>query len=308
MQSLHDLSGCERGCLDSFSAQYHSMDFRHPCTMTFAGVEPWPEDVKLYQPFEVEQILLPDNAACLSVKAFLRMCKLNFQIEMRTNAESMSPSGSVPFIRCGTFVVADVEPIINFVHSKGINLSAHLDHAGIADMKAYISLVNIVLRNAELYISWCDKPTLNEVTKPRYGSSLPWPVNHILCWQTKYEVKKKLKTADWQSKSLEEVYEEVNNCCHALSEKLGSQKFFFGDTPTELDAVVFGHLFAILTTPLPDNRLCSILREYQNLVNLCHHIDVQYFQKHADEDDDIENIEMETFTLIMQKTKRPIVT
>jgi len=255
-----------------------------------SAVEPWPEDAKLYQPFEVEQILLPDNAACLSVKAFLRMCNLNYQVEMRTNAESMSPSGNVPFIRCGSFVIADVEPIINFAHAKGISLSSHLDNAGKADMKAYISLVNIVLHNAELYVSWCDKSTMHEVTKPRFTSSLPWPVNHFLWWQTKYEVRRKLKSADWYSKSLEDVYDEVNNCCHALSERLGTQKYFFGEKPTELDAIVFGHLFAIMNTPLPDNKLCFIIGEYRNLVDLCRRIDVQYFQKTNEDDVEIINV------------------
>jgi len=256
-----------------------------------SAVEPWPEDAKLYQPYEVEQILLPDNAACLSVKAFLRMCNLNFIVEMRTNAESMSPSGNVPFVRCGTFIVADVEPIINFVHTKGISLSSHLDNVAKADLKAYMSLVNIVLRNAELYLSWLDKPTYYEVTKPRFLSSLPWPANHIICWQTKQAVKKRLKSADWNTKTLEEVYDTVDNCCHALSERLGSQKFFFGDKPTELDAIVFGHLCAILNTPLPDNRLCTILRDYPNLVDLYQHIDINYFQKHAAEEEiDIENV------------------
>lgn len=255
-----------------------------------SATEPWTEEAKLYQPFEVEQILLPENASCLSVKAFLRMCNLHYQVEMRLNAESMSPSGSVPFLRCGALVIADVEPIINFVHAKGIGLSGHLDNPGKADMKAYVSLVNIVLHNAELYVSWCDKSTFREVTKPRFTTSLPWPVNYFLCWQTKFDVKKKLKSADWYSKSLDEVYDEVNNCCHALSERLGSQKYFFGERPTELDAIVFGHLFAILNTPLPDNKLCSIIGEYQNLVELCRRIDVQYFQKNNDEDVEIINM------------------
>ena len=64
--------------------------------------------------------------------------------------------------------------------------------------------------------------------------------------------------------------------------------FYF--RPTELDAIVFGHLFAILNTPLPDNRLNSIIGEYQNLIELCRHIDVQYFQK--SNDDDVEIINM----------------
>lgn len=41
----------------------------------------------------VEQILLPSNASSLAVQAFLKMCGLNFEIEMRPNAEHMSPSG-----------------------------------------------------------------------------------------------------------------------------------------------------------------------------------------------------------------------
>ena len=68
-------------------------------TMEASAQEPWPSNVELYQPYEVEQILLPDNSNCLAVQAYLHMCKLDFTIEMRSNAESMSPSGKVPFIR-----------------------------------------------------------------------------------------------------------------------------------------------------------------------------------------------------------------
>ena len=39
------------------------------------------------------QILLPEFAVCLGVKAFLRMCHLKYSVVMKTNAEQMSPSG-----------------------------------------------------------------------------------------------------------------------------------------------------------------------------------------------------------------------
>ena len=45
---------------------------------TVAASEPWPSDVKLYQPYEVEQILLQDQANSLAVQTFLRMCGLDF--------------------------------------------------------------------------------------------------------------------------------------------------------------------------------------------------------------------------------------
>lgn len=51
--------------------------------------------------------------------------------------------------------------------------------------------------------------------------------------------------------------------------------------PTELDALVFGHIFSISTTPLPDDRLSSIVRRHRNLVELCQNIDKQFFDRSA---------------------------
>lgn len=79
----------------------------------------WPKNTILYQPYETEQILLPDNSKCLSVKTFLKMAALEFMVEARENAEYMSPHrGKVPFIKAGQFLVADFEPIVNFAQNK----------------------------------------------------------------------------------------------------------------------------------------------------------------------------------------------
>ena len=191
--------------------------------------EPWPKDVQLFQPYEVEQILLADNANCLAVQAFLHMANLEFTIEMRANVEHMSPSGKLPFIRANNFVIAELDPIVSFINTKGISLTEHLDSAQKADMRAYMSLVSNVLGNAELYLSWNDQLTLTEVTKPRYGSVYPWPLNHVLTWKKSSQVRKNLAALGWSSKSLDEVYTEVENCCQALSERLDNQRYFFNN-------------------------------------------------------------------------------
>lgn len=64
--------------------------------------------MKLYQPYEVEQILLPDNANCLAVQAFLKMAKLTYAVEPRSNAEFMSPSGQFRY----TFVAVDLKYLL----------------------------------------------------------------------------------------------------------------------------------------------------------------------------------------------------
>jgi metaxin len=57
----------------------------------------------------------------------------------------------------------------------------------------------------QLYVTWCDKTTLQEVTKPRFGSVFPWPLNYILAWQKRSQVVKKLGVLGWVNKTLDEV-------------------------------------------------------------------------------------------------------
>lgn len=247
------------------------------------GQKQGPLEITLYQPYEVEQILLPDNANCLAVQAFLKMCDVEFQIEPRSNAEYMSPSGRVPFIKCGAFLIAEFDNIVQFMGNKGKSLSEHLSANCKAEMRAYMSLVNNVFVNAELYICWVDKNTLNEVTKDRHGSVYPWPLNHFLNWQKRKEVIKKLSVLGWYNKTIEEVCEEVKNCCIALSARLENNEYFSGEkAPNELDALVFGHIFTIITTPLPGNKLANIVQEHPLLVQLCKRIEKRYFQRLED--------------------------
>lgn len=239
--------------------------------------QPWPDDAKVFQSFEKYQVLLPESASSLGVQTFLRMAGLDHEVEMRPNVESISPSGNVPVLKCGPFVIAEMDPIVAFVNTKGIQLTQNLSVQQKADIRAYMSLINTVLVNAELYICWANDETYYEVTKPRYGSVYPWPLNHILPFRKRRQILAKLSVSEWSEKSLEEVFEEVQSCCAALSERLGQSNYFFGDKPTELDALTFGHLFCLMTTDLVDGRLGQIVSGFSNLVDLCHRVESQYF-------------------------------
>ncbi|XP_025409359.1 metaxin-2 isoform X2 [Sipha flava] len=243
------------------------------------GEGEWPKNTVLYQPYETEQILLPDNSKCLSVKTFLKMADLEFIVEARENAEYMSPHrGKVPFIKAGQFLVADFEPIVNFAQSKGYSLSSNLDEHQKWDLRVYMALVNNVLLNAEIYVTWKHEPTYNDLTKPRYGSVYSFPLNHWATYYKRCEMLSHLDVLDWKKKSLDEVFKEVEKICESLSNFLGDKKYFFNEKPTELDALVFGHLFSIITTPLLNNRFAAIIRAYDNLVQLCVRIETEFYQ------------------------------
>lgn len=52
--------------------------------------------------------------------------------------------------------------------------------------------------------------------------------------------------------------------------------FFF--RPTELDALVFGHLYTILTTQLTSDELSEKVKNYSNLLAFCRRIEQHYFE------------------------------
>ncbi|KAG9477369.1 hypothetical protein GDO78_002655 [Eleutherodactylus coqui] len=232
-----------------------------------AAVEPWPENATIYQPLKSEQVLLSDNASCLAVQAFLQMCNLPVLVVCRANAEYMSPSGKVPFIHVGNQVISELGPVVQFVKAKGHSLSNGLDEVQKAEMKAYMELVNNMLLTAE-------------ITQPRYSSPYSWPLSSILVLKKKLEIKRKMKAIGWAGKKLEQVYEDVDQCCQALSQRLGTQPYFFNKQPTELDALVFGHLFTILTTQLTNDELQEKVKNYSNLVAFCRRIEQNYFEDH----------------------------
>lgn len=174
------------------------------------------------------------------------MCNLDFQVEPRPNAEAMSPTGKVPFIKAGRFVTAELEGIVQFVNGKGISLTDKLDNEQKSDLRAYMTLVRNVVEIAEvclllllveykitlkfqLYVCWIDQETYNEVTSVRNGSVYPWPLNHIQNREKRNQVIKKLKVLDWYNKTIHEVHQEVESCCEALSVRLDNNPYFFGD-------------------------------------------------------------------------------
>uniref|UniRef100_A0A1B6HW85 Mitochondrial outer membrane transport complex Sam37/metaxin N-terminal domain-containing protein n=1 Tax=Homalodisca liturata TaxID=320908 RepID=A0A1B6HW85_9HEMI len=179
----------------------------------------WLNEAIIYQPI-TEQIVLPDKAGCLCLEAFMRMCNLNYRIVCRTNVENMSPSGKLPLLKIDIFLLSEFHTIVQFAEEKGQSLSKNLQEWEKAELKSYISLVNMVLVNAENYITWVDQENFNKVTRIKHGFVHPWPLDILLIRQKRQTILNNLSALGWQDKTMEEVCGEVYLCCEALSERL----------------------------------------------------------------------------------------
>jgi metaxin len=210
------------------------------------------------------------------------MANKPFTVRMCANAEFMSTGGhqtKLPVLKYGCFVAAEFDNIVNLLETKEIFLSGHLTENQKFEMRPLIRLTEKIFSNAEQYISFVDKKVLAEVTNPRNGSVFPWPLNHIQNYRKKRHVLKQLDLFDWKSLTMEEVEEQVGKCCNILSVQLAKNDYFFGESPTELDALVFGHLFSIFTMKLPNIVLAKTINQFPHLVAFCKRIENIYFKK-----------------------------
>lgn len=245
--------------------------------------ETWPADATLYQPYEAEQILLPENASCLAVKAYLKMCNLSCEVRSCANAEFMSPGGrmtKLPVLQAGAFVFAEFEPIVNFVEHKSEAIGQRLDEDDRDEMRTYVSLTENIFTMAELYISFVVDRVYDDITAPRNGCVFPWPLNKMQNFSKRRQALKLLKVYEWDNMAIEDVIEKVKKCCETLQAKLQDTEgpYFYGEEPCELDAIVFGHLFSVLTINLPNMALAQTVQQFKPLVQFCRFIDDQYFQ------------------------------
>lgn len=237
----------------------------------------WSEAL-LFTPFLSDQALITEYADSLSAQTFLRMAGLPYHIRQRPNAEFISPTGKVPFLKLKNILVAEFTGIVNFVAKKGVKLSSHLNDVQTADMAAHVSVVDHLLRNIETYILWAHDETYSQITRVRYASVYHWPLTSILPALKRREILEQLNDMEWSNKELEEVIELAERAFRSLSAQLGNQPYLMGDKPTEADALLFGHLYTIMTTRLPCMDLQNTLKKYSNLIEYTVRIEKEFFK------------------------------
>ncbi|CAK6984093.1 metaxin-1a [Scomber scombrus] len=170
------------------------------------------------------------------------------------------------------------------IHSK-YNADYDLSAKEGADSLAFISLLEEKLMPALIYTFWVEPKNYVDVTRRWYAEHMPFPFNFFLPGRMQRTQLEKLRLLRGDE-SLEageelekELFRDATECMNLLSQRLGSQKFFFGDSPSSLDAYVFGHLAPILKSKLPNGKLQQHLKSLDNLTNFCTNILLLYFPR-----------------------------
>ncbi|XP_015785119.1 metaxin-1 [Tetranychus urticae] len=199
------------------------------------------------------------------------------QINRSWNVIYRVPSFSHGFnVRLNTF-----NDVTAYLQRQNYNCDLKLNSKALFDVQAYMSIISQKLEPALSYIYWANDGNYSSFIRPWYAKRIPFPASLILPdrYQSSQLDKLTILIGDkegWTEKE-KSMIEEAEKCLKLLSQKLGEQKYFFGDTPTIFDAYVFGYL-ALCTIPFPSyNPLKSTINNLPNLPTYLSRIKRSYF-------------------------------
>ncbi|KAL0962234.1 hypothetical protein UPYG_G00337460 [Umbra pygmaea] len=197
-----------------------------------------------------------------------------------------SPTGVLPSLKTtekNTGSLSKPSNIIIHLRKQKYNADYDLSAKEGADTLAFVSLLEEKLLPALIYTLWVDSKNYVDVTRRWYAENIPFPLNFLLPNRIHTQQLDRLRlvrgdpTLEPGEQLEKELYYDALECMTLLSQRLGSQKFFFGDSPSSLDAYVFGHLSPLLKIKLPNGKLQQHLNSLDNLRQYCSNILVLYF-------------------------------
>ncbi|KAM9294625.1 metaxin-1 [Gastrophryne carolinensis] len=220
---------------------------------------------------------------CLTVLTYARFSGAPLKVHKLSNPWR-SPSGQLPALKTpDQGVLFQPSKIITHLRKQKYNADYDLSATQGADTLAFISLLEEKLLPALIHTFWVDAKNYVDHTRKWFAETIPFPLNFFIPNQMHKRYLERLRLIRGESwreddQVLEkQLYTDAHECLNLLSQRLGTQKFFFGESPASLDAYVFSHLAPVMYVKLPSNRLQQHLRSLTNLCQYCSSIHTLYF-------------------------------
>ncbi|KAK6179201.1 hypothetical protein SNE40_011616 [Patella caerulea] len=228
------------------------------------------------------------DPACLSTLSYCRFSGVPLKLR-KTGNPWRSPSGELPIMKHRNVTETKVSEIFSYLRKQNYGCDFALSNKQSADAVAFSSMLEEKLLPAILHLWWIDGKTFVDFTRPWYTKVLPFPLNFFIPGQKQKQASLRVSLTkggtNVSDTELEaKIYKEAKECMNLLAYRLGKQEYFFGSTPSSLDALVFGYLAPILKAPLPNNQLQNHLKMCDNLCSLCNRILLRYFPPDPEEE------------------------
>lgn len=154
----------------------------------------------------------------------------------------------------------------------------HLTPFMIAESTAFATLVTSRFAPARLFEFYMKDRNYDDIYHSLLEKQKSFPLNRILPYLKRREIRQSL-----QGRTQNALYFDAGIALAALSTRLGDRnKFFYGDHPCVLDAIVFGYLATVLYIPLPNTELRAQIAQFSNLLPYVARVRKAYFERDGD--------------------------
>ncbi|KAK6013167.1 Metaxin-1-like family protein [Ostertagia ostertagi] len=160
-------------------------------------------------------------------------------------------------------MTTDFDKFVDMLRKSGqeVVIDAELTPSERSQIDAFNCFLQEYINPAVMHTFWGDDLNYNTVTHYWFSSRLSFPYNLYYLEKRRKRIQRLLS-----EKSVSSIMKDGLQALNLLSSKLGDNKFFCGNKPSSLDALVFGYLAPLLRLPLPNDRLQLHLRACPNLV------------------------------------------
>jgi len=237
------------------------------------------------------------DPACLSMMAYAKFSGAPVSVR-HSNNPFWSPKGRLPVFQrrqpqpdaidsnLVVETIVDFRELVEHLRDSGYSADYNLSARQASEVTAYSSLMEDKLSPALLHLFWVDAKNQVELTRPWFAGKMGLPLS--LFYPNKFvnhahDVVQGHVDLDVgvMDPSLVEsaIYKRAEECLSILARRLGDEPYFFGKSPSSLDALVYGLLAPLLKAPLPNPALQNHLKACGNLVAFVVRITQNYFSQ-----------------------------
>uniref|UniRef100_A0A182Q374 Metaxin n=1 Tax=Anopheles farauti TaxID=69004 RepID=A0A182Q374_9DIPT len=224
---------------------------------------------------------------CSRLLAYLKFSGAKVTINFNGNPFS-SPNGMLPYMIADGKKIAGYGRIVEHLSAAGIGpplATGNGDVNNASRINGHMQYVQENLHPYFMYMLWGD-PKNVDTTRTLYAKRIPIPFN-FYC-PRKYVLHTNDITQSLAGFSLEDSLEfhdvsefshNAKTCLNWIASKLEESRWFVGDRPSEVDAMLYGYLSVLLKLTLPNNVLQNHIRQCPKLVQYVDRTTATYFAK-----------------------------
>lgn len=235
--------------------------------------------IVLYQFATVWGIPNPSHF-CVKVETYLRMADLDYKIVETLPLKA--PRGKLPYIEDEGNKIADSRLILLYLQKQyGHSLDESLTEIEKATAKSWQRLIEEHLYWLSMYSRWNDSNMNWQQNKQAIFNVLPVFIRDGVACVYRYLIKKQIYGQGTGRLKKEDIVSLADEDIMALAVFLGDKKYFMGETPTSIDASVYGFLVNIIGCPI-ESPLKNVALEQKQLVAYCERMQNQYFPEYGE--------------------------